>query len=148
MNFEESFRRGFVAAETARVAKAEIEAVFTDLNQQLYQASNGAAWIDIRKKEEMKRPRGVMETALASIGQGQYVNYKAIVVAHRSQSGFPPIEVARWRDSQEGYPCWISTEDNENYCTDKESLIESLTELCATAKVGEAVLSAMKYTPP
>lgn len=151
-DFEKSFQSGVDAAKAADRAKAEIAEVFSEMNKQLGLASNGAARIGIKERREViPQQNGFLQAfgalAASMIAPKEMRSYKAIVIEHRELDGFPAREVARWRQGEAGYPCWIILEEEETACGDKLSLERELELLAGTPRMGKAVLAAMNYKP-
>jgi hypothetical protein len=151
-DFAKSFQNGLDAAKAAIKARTEIDGVFSEMNMQLESASNGAAHIRIRDLHEMVTQQNDFLQALGGLAASMFVpkekrRYKAIVIEHRQLDGFRAREIARWRQDEAGYPCWIILEGQETACGDKITLERELELLAGTARMGEAVLAAMNYKP-
>ena len=148
-DFEKSFRQGLDAAKAAQKARVEIKAVFSELNEQLSQASDGNARLEIMELEEVLRRQNTMLGNIGALGAAfmprETRRYKALVVTHRSASDFRAREVARWKQDPYGYPCWIIVDAEETACSDRQALEGELAILASSPRVGEAVLAAMSH---
>lgn len=149
-DFEKSFQTGVTAAKAVIQSRAEIAEVFSEMNKQLQSASNGAACIEIRELHEVITPQDGVFRAFGALAATMLTpketrRYKAIVIEHRELDGFGSREVARWRQDEAGYPCWIILEGVETACGDKLTLERELELLASTPRMGQAVLAAMNY---
>jgi hypothetical protein len=149
-DFEKSFQRGVDAAKAAAKAHMEIHGVLHDLNQQLALASNGKAKIDIRELKEVVENEdllGLTRSVFLAFGPKEYRRYKAMVMLHLTHPEFKLREIARWKQDEYGYPCWITFNGREVACGDKASLEQELAELAGSPHVGEALLAVINYIP-
>lgn len=144
INFKNSLKIGINSALEAEECKKEIQSVFADFNVALNEETNGKVMVRIRRASNAN--------ALAVLGVFAKNNkvknddteyYEAIFVKSVSSTG-AEIEVARWRQAERGYPCWISLNHTEYACSDKESLISSLAKLASQPHFGKAVLEVMR----
>lgn len=133
--FSEFIQVGLNAANSAVKARAEIEDVFEELNQELDNQFGGNVRISIKQLSEL----GLMGI-VSSLNNPK--KYSALVVHNPLSQTFSKIEIARWKQSPNGYPCWVITEGEEVACEDVESLQRELGRLLASAPVGEAILAA------
>lgn len=151
-DFEKSFQMGVDAAKAVIRAKAEIAEVFSEMNKQLGLASNGAAQIGIKERHEVFTQQNWTHQAFGALAASMFSpketrRYQAIVIEHRELDGFTAREVARWRQDEAGYPCWIILGGEETACGDKLTLERELELLAGTPRMGEAVIAAMNYKP-
>ncbi|WP_141217949.1 hypothetical protein [Bordetella genomosp. 5] len=137
VDFIKSFRTGVHAAQTAEENKAEINAVFDELNAQLatvtenkvrilpLQFQEHFSWHNLSKKEifEPYWGIGVVRT-----------------------SGGEATEIARWSVSETGYPCAISSSSGKFMCSDRKGLESALAMLLQHASVGQTILEML--SPP
>jgi hypothetical protein len=135
-DFSSFIQIGIKAATSAREARAEIAAIFNDLNQQLDNRFSGKVQIEIRQLQELS-PFGF----LAELANPK--KYSALVVKNPKSEQWTPREIARWKQSVDGYPCWIAVRDEEVSCEDRVALEQELGRLLSSAPVGEAVLAAI-----
>jgi hypothetical protein len=143
-DFGSSFQQGLAAARAAIASRAEVKAVIDEFSNQLSSSSAGCAKFSIvTSKEPVGRKNGLLDSMAVAAFFTEYRYYEALAVLHLTSREFSPIEVARWRQSDAGYPCYVTIGTSELGCSDKEALEEALSRLAATTKFGEAVLAAM-----
>jgi hypothetical protein len=144
-DFENSIRAGLASAKAAQAARTEIKEIFREFNDQLLSASDGAAKIAIVEMTEYVGKKNALLDLVNAFGERR--SYDAIVIKHPTSKEFAQREVARWRQSEDGYPCWITIDNRETACSDKDSLEAELANLASSTRVGEAVLAAMGFSP-
>lgn len=142
VDFSDAFYRGLDAARQARSNRDEVKEIFRQLNEGLSKASEGNAEIAIVEFQESRGPIA----ALANIFEAP-AKYQAIVVRHAKHEDFGSREVARWKQDQNGYPCFIITPERQASCDSGEALVSELSTLFATPRVGEAIFAAMQHQP-
>lgn len=131
-DFLTAIKDGVRAAELAERARAEIDQVFADLNQQMQDFSNGKVFVarmEFPLTDEFGEP--------IEDNRGDIVTEPGIGL-HTSKRKQRRC-IANWTAAQAGYPCKIRTEYTSYTCDDKAGLETSLAELLRDPKVGEAI---------
>jgi hypothetical protein len=130
-----AFNKGLEAAEVADRAKKEIDEVFAELKQQIYDATGGLISIDRRQYE-------VQDTswaALLSFPPKPKNTFWAIVAHNPKIPDCPVKQLARWAQDRAGYPTKVVWAGSEHICEDKLGLQNSLVELLSDPMVGETL---------
>jgi len=143
-DFEKSFQAGLDAARNTQAARAEVRSVFDEFNAGLSRASGGAAKLVIEERKEPISKKG-NNLSIGLHFLTEYQAYDALVIQNVAAKNVSGREVARWRQYELGYPCWIAMSGREIACGDKQSLEALLSELAASSHFGEAVLAAMAH---
>jgi len=147
VDYFEAFKQGLDAAEAADRARKEIDTVFADLNQQLFESTGGKISIERREYEV---PKSLWEAISIEFPPKPKEKYWAIVVFNPSVSKSPVKQLARWSIDRAGYPCKIVWGGEDHTCEDGEALENSFAELLRDPLVGEKlyVLLQLKETKP
>jgi hypothetical protein len=138
VNFIEAYKSGLNSAELAEKNKKEVDSVFSDLNQQLKEVTDGRIVISRRQFLD----GGNLYLAIA-IGNQKY--YSAIAANNPLIAGSDK-ELARWSQDRNGYPCKIILGSETMYCQDKKGLENGLATLLRDPVVGET-LRNLQYLP-
>lgn len=137
-SFENAFRLGIQAAQQSEFQRQEVARVLKEFSTSLEKASAGTLHVEIKKsKNVLDAILSGFTAAGPSSGWGLFVTKKI----DPSSS----IQVAAWKQSPEGFPCWLTYASKEIACLDADSLQDELMRLAATPQMGEAVL---KLGPP
>ena len=139
-DFRMSFQKGQAAAEQADIARKEIDAVFTDLQNQMMQATEGKIKIERRKKERERS--SVIPDVNAYFGI-ERSKYWAIVTFNPIAKDNTDWVLAEWEQSRFGYPCKVTWAGTEHSCHDRELLERSLSSMLEDATVGEKLLAIL-----
>ncbi|WP_334063380.1 hypothetical protein [Alteromonas genovensis] len=132
-DFLTAYKRGLDAANKAERNRTEIKAVIKELNSQLKDATNDMVGIDIVLKDLPLR--GLADIAASSF---RPLKYQALCVYNPRKHQSDKVEIAKWEESENGYPCTITINNQRLKCTDKETLEMALEELLADPRTGEA----------
>lgn len=134
-NFIESFNRGIEAAVNAELNFSEIDQVFSELNRQLTNATDGKVSIT-------RRQGGGKIAALVGlvtkIGNPTFEAPIGLFVTS-SNPETPAVEIAEWNTDRTGYPCSIQLGANKFICDDKEALEQALSRVLADPEVGKVM---------
>ncbi|MEC4599256.1 hypothetical protein [Burkholderia vietnamiensis] len=137
-DFIKSLHVGLGAAKTAEENRAEIDAVFQELNRQLAEATEGK--VQIRRAEFRK---GLTFTA-----DFRPVMYWALIV-ESPYEGVKPTEIASWNMERSGYPCEIEIDSSSKwYCEDRNGLEAALGLLLQDPMVGETIQKYIRQPVP
>ncbi|MBO9689807.1 MAG: hypothetical protein J7598_24665 [Mitsuaria chitosanitabida] len=133
-DFKEALGLGLQAADRATMARAEIEAIFLELNAALEAATAGRASIRRTNLPSIASPTA---RALANVEHGRPT---ALAVFG---GGDPPPrrEIAKWRQPTGGFPCTLVWEERNVQCDDAEALRAELIDLLRSPTVGYAIKS-------
>lgn len=139
-DFSDSLQRGLDAAKKAQENREEIQSIINELNEALRSMSEGKVEIVIVRRSETSDELGRLIFFLDK-------KQDELVLAVRSiaQQGKPARQIARWKQSDSGYPCTIMWGDRQVWCDDRASLQTELGELVSSPVVGEAIVNAMNY---
>ncbi|WP_027595222.1 hypothetical protein [Pseudomonas sp. LAIL14HWK12:I7] len=140
-NFLESFKKGMVAAEKAIANKDDIDSVFQELSDEIEKATEGKIKIKITTLQE---PFNTIGMTISDVMNRK--TYQAIV-AYSPLSVGDPQELARWKISENGYPCRVVLPDTEIYCEDRKALEGALSKLISTSTTGKIFKALLERQP-
>ncbi len=138
VDFVAAFKHGLDTAEEAINNRAEIDAVFTALNEQIGQASEQRLKLSRREFFERTAPLDFSH---------EREKYQAIAAEHREIMDTPIVELARWSAARSGYPCVLSFDEMEYECQHKADLEEALCHLLADTRIGEKLFRLLQLDP-
>lgn len=140
VDYKKSFEIGQKNLETAQKNRKEIDSVFTELNHQLYDVTDGK--ISIRPTEFIVKGSSVMQTLLS-----EPKTYHGLGVFHNHHD-LEPVELVKWYQEPTGYPCKITTQHNDLICEDKEELESTLAALLAIPYIAGKLQELIQYKSP
>lgn len=143
VDFSDPFRRGLDAARQAVANRNEVQGIFAQFNGALHEMSGGKAEIALVPLEETLSAFAKLAAALDPSTKKQQV----LAVRHLKHKAFQPKVIARWSQSESGYPCTVIWGERHAACDGAESLANELAALFSSPKVGEAIMAAMSFTP-
>lgn len=143
-DFADAFKRGQNAAALAAAARAEVSAVFAEVNEQLNVATEGKLEIGRLDFEKPKKKTVAdvlggtsMHTLLARLEPAETEPW---IAARNPQAANDKwVQLARWYRPQEGYPCQLTYDKTDARCHDRIALAEALAEMLANASIGEQI---------
>lgn len=144
-NFHKSILSGIRAAETAASVKKEVNEIINLIAKQVEGVSAGKATFGIgefHKSSISQIVIGAQKVTEANnffIGSG---TYRALGIFDKNNG--KGIELARWSDTNNGYPCKISFNDTDTFCYNRQELESALDELLSQVHTGEAILSKIE----
>jgi hypothetical protein len=139
VDFKRALELGMSAADAANKNTKEIDAVFHDLNAQLFAGMGG-------KVNMQRMPNAATELMPALRLSGPQTpaqdNYSLAVestVPERANT-----KIASWTMDAAGYPCSIELGNKEWICIDKDGLEKAFSELLQQPTVAEAIRRHLK----
>jgi len=141
MSFKDAFSQGLSAAAHAESQIKEIDSVFSELNKQIMEASNGK--IEILRMdtyEEVDLTASI--TALTSV-TGMLNRKKIIGIFSQTPKGKNSTQIGVVKIDKKGYPCEIKFGGDRLICEDKKSLTKALNYLLADVEVGKTLTKLM-----
>lgn len=142
-NYIDSLNKGLSAARDAERNKAEIDAIFKELNEQLAIATGGKIAIE---RLQFDDPGLSVSGALSSLfGRPKHWALAAVFLPSNT---VVPVEIARWEQDNTGFPCRITLGKNNYSCEDKAGLEALLEVLLADPTVGEVLHGYMNRSEP
>lgn len=139
VDFIEFFNKGLSAAQQAEQNRSEIYSVLDSLNEQLAEASGGKVKIEV-----LRRSIPIFEMFANSKSKAAAKPHSFLAAVNPLAEIYKPSELAKWTLDPNGYPCLITTEEDEIYCEDKAGLERGLQTLISSPVVGEKIYSTMK----
>ena len=131
LSFKDYINAGLLAHQTQQAERDEISLTLQDLDNDVTEVTQGAVGIKLEK----------LNTGNLVMRSGKLVHedpYTAIVLYKRAKpEDFR--EVARWEQSDAGYPCSVITDDERFVCMDRASLVETLGSLLVQPSFGRAI---------
>ncbi|MCX7113073.1 MAG: hypothetical protein NTX45_23740 [Proteobacteria bacterium] len=131
VNFVEAYKSGLNSAELAETNRNEINSVFSELNQQLKDVSDGRIFIS---------RKSILDKGISSIlNMNMMNNYYLAITAENPFVTNSEKELARWDQDRSGFPCKIILGSETMYCRDKKGLENGLAVLLRDPIVGETL---------
>lgn len=143
-DFADAFKRGQDAAAQAAAARAEVDDVFTEVNEQLNVATEGKLEVGRLNFEKPKKKTvadvlgGTSINAL--LARLEPTETEPWIAARNPQAADNKwVQLARWDRPQEGYPCQLIYDKTDARCHDRTALAEALAEMLANASIGAQI---------
>ncbi|MDC6170755.1 hypothetical protein [Paucibacter sp. XJ19-41] len=143
VDFSSPFHRGLSAAKQAQENRDEVRGVFAQFNEALREISQGRAEIAIVPLADTLNALSRVVLAMDSEANSEHV----LAVRNPQSTDFRPRNIARWKQSESGYPCSVLWGQRHTSCDNAESLTKELSSLFSTPMVGEAIEAAMNHPP-
>lgn len=135
-NFEFSFRVGIDAARQAEFKRNEVARVIREFGAALNVATEGMLTVKLaRSSNAVAEFVSAFRSGLDRGNNGLYVM--------TTEEPARAEQIAGWRQSPDGYPCWIIQDGKETACMDRAGLEEELQRLAASPLMGSIVLNLM-----
>ena len=142
-DYTKALHEGFEAAKKADLARKEINKVLATFKEQILAASKGKLLIDLKAFEEKLSLADTLRRT-SVIGSLERRTYLALA-AHNPTIKKPSYkELARWKQSKEGYPCSLILHGQERQFEDRTALELGLAELLRDPTVGEVLYALAK----
>lgn len=148
-DFKESLQAGLDAAARAANNKKEIRRVIKSVSQEISNISNQKATLGIYNFADEKpenTPLAYMALAAQALSNVKRASHKGLGVG--DSDGSNGIEIARWSESENGYPCKITFAGQDIYCNNKDELEGAFLDLLREISTGEAIIRKMKNPDP
>ena len=140
-DYLEALKQGLEAADAAARARAEIDAVFTHLDQEIRRGTDEKISIDRRELEVIQS--GWLALAVTFPPRPKET-YWAIAAHNPSVAESLVKQLAKWSQHRRGYPCKITWGSTEYTCEDREALEGSLAALLRDPLVAEKLRGLMQ----
>jgi len=134
-DFKTALTKGLSAALEVERRRDEVTQIFTELDKQVYEVTNGKVTIAIA-------PHG-LDIRLAAAIQNK-ISPKFGIIASSTNDNTRKRTLSNWEQANEGYPCTLTIGKNIFSCEDKYSLENCLTELLQDSEVGEKIHALMQ----
>lgn len=136
-NFKDSFGKGLKAAGDVEARLAEIESVFSEMNKQLSEASDGK--IQITRQTRASALDIFAMGILGNAAQPSAPKITYIVATNPLAKGKNGEDIGVWEIDKYGYPCQIKFGNDSFYCEDKVALEQTLSTILTDPDVGRAL---------
>jgi hypothetical protein len=148
MNFKDSFEKGLTAAAEAQALIGEIDSVFSELDRQITEASEGKVSIFRKTAYEPIDSLSAVGAAL-SLATSGLMNRKSYVgiFAENPNIQNSSVEIGKVQTHKRGYPCEIKFESERLICEDKKSLEKALSYLLSDVEVGKSLNKLVNLVP-
>ncbi|OWQ93445.1 hypothetical protein CDN99_02945 [Roseateles aquatilis] len=140
-DFRQALHRGLQAADEAKVARAEINAIFNELNLALLSVTQDR--VEIARTDNAGRRDPGEGAGSPGATAPSVSDLTAISVTGNGTTPAAARRIAKWRQATDGYPCTIIWEDRHVECDSAESLRQELMDLVASSSAGEAIKAIM-----
>lgn len=141
MDFLKMVQTGVEKSNQSRIAMAEVDAVFTKVNEDLKRFSLGELRL-VRSISTMGRV-SMFTNAMTGI-DSPHLAHDKITLYLQTEDGEFWEEVAGWKQRAAGYPCVIKFDGQELSCSGEKNLINGISELLASVGFGNAVNKLVK----
>ena len=135
IDYAKALQEGFEAAQKANLARKEIKAVLEKFRDDILAGSGGKLLIEIKQFEEKVSPLDIMKRG--ALAQFEREVYFAITASNPTVEKPLYKELARWKQSRDGYPCSLIVNRQESQLEDRTALELGLAELLRDPRVGE-----------
>lgn len=132
-NFESFFRTGMDAAREVEYKRGEIGRVLKEFGAALEGETDGKLTV-VRGRTTNLASQFV--SALRPSSSAEMNGLFVITTGEPKKSE----QIAGWRQSPDGYPCWLIVNGKEVACMDRTGLEQELGRLAASPQMGAAVL--------
>jgi hypothetical protein len=127
-SFQDAFREGIEASESAARAKAEIFQVFDACAEEVNVASKGAIALSReRSTRDLEQKRTVSDLVTGVLPSSE--SYDALVAHSTGAPQRKRAELCEYRISYQGYPVTLLYADVDERCHDKTALVMALESL-------------------
>lgn len=141
MNFLDSIKLGVDKAKEADAAKVEVDNVFKEINEELRHFDKSKI-IKISRSMSLGA-KAVTISSFLSATTSEYRLEDVITLHVGGGGGSELVEVAKWRQHLDGFPCTLSFEGEEFVCTTSEDLKSAFSMLFGTAGFGRSLMLAI-----
>lgn len=131
--FESFFRTGMDAAREVEYKRGEIDRVLKEFGEALEGETNGKLTV-VRGRTTNLASQFVSALRPAAITEMNGLFVFTNDEPKKSE------QIAGWRQSSGGYPCWLIVAGKEVACMDRTGLEQELSRLAASPQMGAAVL--------
>ena len=146
-DFSAAFEQGQAAAETAALANAEIDDIFSKMASELSDVTGGKLTVSL--EDGTRYVSGLMMTIQTITGNptvGPSEEYW-ICASNPSAAKSLPVRLAKFVRPYEGYPCQIVYGKSSMRCNDGTALAAALKDMLANAWVAHELRQIMNRPP-
>ncbi|WP_449126124.1 hypothetical protein [Pseudomonas viridiflava] len=147
VDFKLALKKGLDAAGKAEANRQEIESVLKELNEQLWEETEGKLEIvqerDYKDKSALARAAFVIGGLTKQAADMQMVNY--LSCKNPSSINQNQLKLSEFRIGRAGYPCELKVGDEEMFCEDKQAFEEALGYLLSDTVAAEKMYKVMQY---
>ncbi|EPC9413431.1 hypothetical protein ACR3SC_002607 [Klebsiella variicola] len=142
-DFKKYLLAGVDAAKTAAVNKKEIYDVINEVDKQLSEIYDSKVHFGVWKLTRPIKPKGntLLGGALNAFNFDREEYQSLSISDHETKN---PIPLADWYMSENGYPCKITIDGREAFCSDKEELENEIASLLSHVRTGKAILKKLE----
>jgi hypothetical protein len=134
-NYKKALEEGFEAAKHAAAAREEINSILETFKREILEGSDGKISIDLTEFYENQSIAELMRESTLLGKSKPRRTYHALMASGASSGN--KTEIARWRQSPDGYPCTLNYSQKEITIRDGLALEEQLANLVRDPLVGE-----------
>lgn len=140
-DFRQAFLQGQEAVERAKVARNEISQTFARLFKDIADVTKGAIELKLQRFPKGAYGSAFLALTLATaklISDTEPLPSEEWITARNSNSqNSKPLKLARWTQSDSGYPCTLRYSGVDENIVDQSGLESALATFIANAWVGE-----------
>jgi len=140
--FGDAFRKGQKQADAVKLARSEIASILERMKLDVLDASEGTVEIQLMN---MSVDPG---WKLLSLDLASLIPLPHLAATNPKVPTASAVKLARWVQSDDGYPCTIKFAGGEHACYDGDSLRVVLAELLASGAAGELLQRLASAKPP
>jgi|ERR1043166_5532757 hypothetical protein len=139
-DYKTALEQGIAAAKKAAQARTEIKKVLGTFKDELLGLTDGKVLVEIKELYESEDAMEVLRRASTGLKRRTY----QALVAYNPTLETPPVkELARWKQSENGYPCALVFGRQERQFENRAALEKGLSELLKDTRVGEVIYMLM-----
>ncbi|MGA7506875.1 MAG: hypothetical protein WBW72_00965 [Erwinia billingiae] len=141
-DFKKYLLAGVDAAKSAAANKKEIHDVIDEVNKQLGEVYDSKVNFGIWNLNRDIKPKvnNIFGNAFSALSL-ERESYQGLAISDHEIKN--PIPLADWYMSENGYPCKITLDGRESFCSDKDELENEISNLLSHVKTGEAILKKL-----
>lgn len=139
-NFKDSFDLGLKAADDAAAKIEEINGVFSEMNAQLSEASEGKIQII---RETRRSPYDFINSLAIPKDPLSITTTTYIVAQNPRTNANNKHDIGTWEINSRGYPCQIKFGGDNFFCEDKKGLEKILALMLSDPDVGKVLRRLM-----
>lgn len=142
-DFKKFLLAGVDAAKTAASNKQEIYDVINEVDKQLGEIYESKVHFGIWDLTRTIKPKNnnIIGAALGQLSL-ERESYQGLTISDHENKN--PIPLADWYMSENGYPCKITIDGRESFCSDKKDLENEIANLLSHVRTGKAILKKLE----
>jgi hypothetical protein len=138
-DYVKALNEGFAAAKKADTARKEIKQVLEEFRKDIFAGSKGKLLIELKDWEEELDPLAHLMRGAVAGSSASKTTYTALTASNPMAHKKSYRQLARWKQSKDGYPCSLVYSKQERQFEDRVALERGLADLLKDPSVGETL---------